>query len=79
MLCTKFGWNLPSVSGGEDENVKSLQTDSRTDGQMYGQTMDTGESEKITSASSSGEPKMLFIRKLNHSYPRMLWDKFSWN
>ena len=26
MLCTKFGWNWPSSSG-EDENVKSLQTD----------------------------------------------------
>ena len=31
MLCAKFGWNWPSVSG-EDENVKSLQTD----GQMTG-------------------------------------------
>ena len=27
----KFGWNWPSGSGEEDENVKSLQTDRRTD------------------------------------------------
>ena len=29
-LC-KFGWNWPSGSGEEDENVKSLQTDRQTD------------------------------------------------
>ena len=33
MLCAKFGWNWPSGSGEEDENVKSLQTDGRTDRQ----------------------------------------------
>ena len=27
----KFGWNWPSGSGEEDENVKSLQTDRQTD------------------------------------------------
>ena len=31
MLCTKFGWNWPSGSGEEVENVKSLQTDRQTD------------------------------------------------
>ena len=31
MLCAKFGWNWPSGSGEEDENVKSLQTDRQTD------------------------------------------------
>ena len=30
MLYTKFGWSWPSGSG-EDENVKSLQTDGQTD------------------------------------------------
>ena len=30
MICAKFGWNWPSASGEEDENVKSLQTDGRT-------------------------------------------------
>ena len=29
MLCAKFGWNWPSGSWEEDENVKSLQTDGR--------------------------------------------------
>ena len=38
MLCAKFGWNWPSGSGEEDENVKSLQTDGRTDRQTDGQT-----------------------------------------
>ena len=32
MLCAKFGWNWPSGSFEEDENVKSLQTDRRTTG-----------------------------------------------
>ena len=32
MLCAKFGCNWPCGSGEEDENVKSLQTDGRTDG-----------------------------------------------
>ena len=31
ILCAKFGWNCPSSSGEEDEHVKSLQTDGRTD------------------------------------------------
>ena len=33
VLCAKFGWNWPSGSGEEDENVKSLQTDRQTDRQ----------------------------------------------
>ena len=40
MLCVKFGWNWPSGSGEEDENVKSLQTDGQTDGQTDRQTDD---------------------------------------
>ena len=31
MLCAKFSWNLPSGSGDDVENVKSLQLDRRTD------------------------------------------------
>ena len=31
MPCVKFGWNWPSGSGEEDENVKSLGKDGRTD------------------------------------------------
>ena len=52
MLCAKFGWNWRSGSG-EDENVKSLQTDGQTDRQ----TMDERWSEKLTWAFSSGELK----------------------
>ena len=29
MLCAKFGWNWPSVSGEEDENVQSLRRQQR--------------------------------------------------
>ena len=53
MLCAKFGWNWPSGSGEEDENVKSLQTDRRTDRQRT----DERWSEKLTWAFSSGELK----------------------
>ena len=48
ILCAKFGWNWPSGSGEEDENVKSLQTDGRTDDRW---------SEKLTWTFSSGELK----------------------
>ena len=37
ILCAMFGWNWPSGSGEEDENVKSLQTERQTDGQTDGQ------------------------------------------
>ena len=40
MLCAKFGWNWPSGSGKEDENVKSLQMDGLTDWQTDGPTDD---------------------------------------
>ena len=45
MLCAKFGWNRPSVSGEEDEHRKSLQTDWQTDKKMT----DDRWSEKLTS------------------------------
>ena len=44
ILCAKFGWNWSSGSGEEEENVKSLQSDRRTDGQ----TTDVRGSEKLT-------------------------------
>ena len=49
MICSKFGWNWPSGSGEEVENVKVYrQTDRQTD---------DGRSEKLTWAFSSGELK----------------------
>ena len=57
MLCAKFDWNWSSGSGEEDENVKSLQTDRRTDGQTDRQTTDDRWSEQLTWAFSSGELK----------------------
>ena len=47
MLCAKFGWNWPSGSGEDYENVKSLQTDKPT--------MDNRRLEKLTLAFSSVE------------------------
>ena len=48
MLYAKFGWNWPSGSGGEDENVKSLRRR---------QTTKKFWSEKLTWAFSSDELK----------------------
>ena len=58
MLCAKFGWNSPSGSGEEDENVKSLQQRQ----QQRRQTTDKFWSEKLTWAFDSGE--------LNNNYAR---------
>ena len=55
LLCAKFGWNWPSGSGEEDENVKSLQTDGQTEGRTDGRTTDNRRSEKLTWAFSSDE------------------------
>jgi hypothetical protein len=38
MICAKSGWNWPSGSGEEVENVKSLQTDRRSDSQTVRQS-----------------------------------------
>ena len=50
VLCTKFGWNWPSGSGEEDEDVKSSRQRRRT--------MDKFWSEKLTWAFGSGELKI---------------------
>ena len=47
MFCGKFAWNWHSGSGEEDKNEKKIQTNR--------QTMDDGQSEKVTSSFSSGE------------------------
>ena len=52
MLCAKFGWNWPSGSGEEDENVKSLRQRRRRR-----RTTDKFWSEKLTWAFGSGELK----------------------
>ena len=51
MLCVKFG------SGEDSENMKSLQTDGRTDGWM----MDDRQLEKLTWAFSSDELKIMSL------------------
>ena len=50
MLCAKFGWNWPSCSEEEDENVKSSR-------QRRRRTADKFWSEKLTRVFSSGELK----------------------
>ena len=52
ILCAKFGWNWQSVSGEEDENVKSLQTDGKAGGQT---DADEKWSEKLTWVFCSGD------------------------
>ena len=54
ILRAKFGWNWPSGSGEEDENVKSLR---RQWQQWQRQTMDKFWSENLTWAFGSGELK----------------------
>ena len=53
MLCAKFGWNWPSGSGEEDENVKSLRQRQR----RQRRTTDFW-SEKLTWAFGTGELKI---------------------
>ena len=53
MHCAKFGWNWPSGSEGEDENVKCLWQQ-----QQQRRTMDKFWSEMPTWAFGSGELKM---------------------
>mgnify|MGYP003684358579 CR=1 FL=1 len=59
MLCAKFGWNWPSGSGEEDENVKSLRKRRRTTDKFW--------SEKLTWAFGSGELKKDWCDILNFS------------
>ena len=51
MLCDKFGWNWPSGSGDEGENVKSLWQD------WQRHTTDKFPLEKLSWAFGSGELK----------------------
>ena len=72
MLCVQFDWNwISGLSGsGEDENMKSLQTD--------WQATDNRPSEKLTSAFSSSELKTVqfcFWIKLTYCLQKWLKDQ----
>ena len=54
MLCAKFGWNWVSGSGEEVENVKSLQTDRRTDRQTKDRHQTTGNQKSSGELKTSG-------------------------
>ena len=47
MLCAKLDWSWPNGSGEEDENLKSLQTDRRTDDRQLEKLESSGELKKI--------------------------------
>ena len=58
MLCANFGWNWPSGSGEEGENMKSLRQRRRQRQQRRRRrTTDKFWSEKLTWAFGSGELK----------------------
>ena len=65
MLCAKFGWNWPSGSGEEDENVKSLRRRRRQQRQRRQRTTDKFWSEKLTWAFGSGELKRSILGRLS--------------
>ena len=66
ILCAKFGWNWPSGSGEEDENVKSLQTDGKADGQT---DVDEKWSEKLTCSGELNKKPMGHIAHLRNTVP----------
>ena len=70
MIWAKFGWNWPSGSGEEDENV-NIWTNKWTDGR---QTTDDRRLEKITWALSSGELKILGVSAI-HKWIQNLYKK----
>ena len=57
MLCAKFGWNWPSGSGEEDENVKSFRQCKQRRCRQQRRTTEKFWSEKLTWAFGSGELK----------------------
>ena len=77
MFCAKFGWNWPSGSGEEDENVKSLR---RRQQRQQRRTTDKLWSEKLTWAFGSGELKMWKVyRRMDRQTTDNRWsEKLTW-
>ena len=48
MFCAKFGWNWPSVTGEEEENVRSLRQEGR--GQRNGQCTNSNHTSSLESS-----------------------------
>ena len=76
MLCAKFGWNWPSGSGEEDQNVESF----RWRWQRWWGTTDKFWSEKLTGVFGSGELKVTRTKRiwtkcsiLSHSCCLYVW------
>ena len=82
MLCAKFGWNWPSGSGEEDENVKSLrqqqQRRQRPRRRQRRRTADKFWSKKLMRAFGSGELKSLFLGKLGRKLMRYKNQESVW-
>ena len=89
MLCAKFGWNWPSGSGEEDENVTSLQMDGRTTSNQKSSLGQVVLNKKIFKNFINVFHYFLiippwkrvwpFIWKIESLYRRMLCVKFGWN
>ena len=68
MLCAMFGWNWPSGSGEEVENVKSLQMDRQTDRRTDRQTDDRQQAIKKAHVSFQlGWAKKNYAAKVIHT------------
>ena len=73
MLCAKIGRNLPSGSGEEVENVKSLRQSQRQRRQQLRRTINKFLSEKLTRAFSSGE-----LKKKHKNLPNLKYIQWQW-
>ena len=60
MCCAKFGWNWPSGSG-EDENIKSLQTDRQQSTSDHKSSMEL--SDQVVSLKGAFGPSELKIQE----------------
>ena len=79
MLCAKFGWNRPSGSGEEDQNVKSLCCLKQQQRQQRQQRQTTNKfwSEKLTWAFGSGELRKPKTPKKQDKLKRYIFKQFT--
>ena len=75
MLCAKFAWNWPIGSWEENENMKNLQTDGRTDGSR---TSGDQKSSLELSAQVSYKPKLWYLHNFLLGFTLLINDEISY-